>query len=90
MILVIIAVLILFCGTTHVTGIDTVGGNSATEWQLVKAFSSGGLQYIVPSDDSGPTDPNDPAANAKAEEKRVKGVVAKYRVNTGASTPCPT
>ena len=36
---------VAFCGARHLTNVETVDGNSAWEVQLVKAFSSGGLQY---------------------------------------------
>jgi hypothetical protein len=88
----IIALLILYCGVRHITAVETVDGNNAFEWQLVKSFSSGGLEYVVPSDAPQRADPNDPAAAAREQERRERASAAhpKYRVNTGASTPCPT
>ena len=88
----IIALLVLFCGARHITGIDTVEGNSAWEWQLVKAFSSGGLEYVVPSDAPLPPESTDPAAAAREQERRERAATtpSKYRVNTGAQNPCPT
>jgi len=96
-ILALIGALVLFCGAQHMTGVDTTDGNSAWEFQLVKAFSNGGIEYA-----SGiaapppPPNPDDPAAAAAAVERweresaRAAVTRGKVRVNTGATAPCPT
>ena len=88
----IIGVLIIFCGTRHMTGLDTIDGNSAWEFQLVKAFTSGGLEYTIPGALAEPPPPDDPAAEARAAEQMSQPKSSKlvYRVNTGAQNPCPT
>jgi len=88
--------ILAFCGARHVTGLDTVEGNSAWEFQLVKAFHPGGLQYA----DQWPPPPPpklDAAANpAEALDRWAKEQANahpppwKVRVNAGAETPCPT
>ncbi len=88
----LIGLLVLFCGTRHMTGLDTVEGNSAWEMQLVKAFTSGGLEYTMPGTMAEPPPPDDPAAEARFAERRSMSTPAKlkYRINTGAQNPCPT
>jgi len=90
------AAVLLFCGARHLTAIETVDGSTAWETQLVKAYSSGGLQY--PQQISPPPPPklDDPAAAAAALERWQRQnahPVApswKVRVDTAAKTPCPT
>jgi hypothetical protein len=83
-------------GARHLTGVDTVGGSTASEIQLVKAFSSGGVQYasqIVPPP---PPKLEDSAAEAEALDRWAKQQANatppawKIRVDVGAKTPCPT
>jgi hypothetical protein len=90
-ILAVIGLLVLFSGARHITNVDTVEGNSAWEMQLVKAFTSGGLEYANPSE-APPPALDDPAAEARfqAQFERAPAATAKYRVNTGAQNPCPT
>lgn len=88
--------LLVLCGARHVTSIETTDGNSAWETQLVKAFSSGGLQY--PQQVASPPPPNleDPAAMAAALDRWAKKNASapapswKVRIDTSAATPCPT
>ena len=89
-----LALTLLLCGVSHITGIDTLAGSGASEYQLMKAFSSGGLRY---SDAMAPPDPsvlNDPALSAAAFERLQQRnrpfPKITYRVDTGATTPCPT
>ena len=88
----LIGLLVIFCGARHMTGIDTTDGNSAWEMQLVKSFTSGGLEYSMPGSFAESPPPDDPAAEAKAAEQMSKPKSGKltYRVNVGAQTPCPT
>ncbi len=90
-IFVLLGLLVLFCGTRHMTCLDTVEGNSAWEAQLVKAFTSGGLEYTMPSSVAPPA-PDDPASEARMAEQMTRPKSAKLnsRVNTGAQNPCPT
>ncbi len=92
--LICVALLFLVCGVTHITGIDTLGGTSASEWQLMKAFSNGGLRY---SDALAVRDPsilNDPVRSIPSFEQRQQHPRnlprLTYRVDAGATTPCPT
>jgi hypothetical protein len=93
---VLIGGVLAFGGARHLTGVDTVGGSTASEIQLVKAFSSGGVQYasqIVPPP---PPKLDDPAAEAEALDRWAKQQANatppqwKIRVDTDAKTPCPT
>jgi len=85
-----------FCGAWHLTSLGTVDGNTASETQLVRAFSSGGLQY---ADQAAPPPPPklDAAANpGEALDRWAKQRANfqppswKVRVDAGATTPCPT
>jgi hypothetical protein len=91
----VLALLLLLVGATHLTGVDTTEGNSARETQLIKAFSSGGLQQVDRNPPPRPPDPNDPSSFAAHEEQSQRALAAKgprwkVLVNLGASTPCPT
>ena len=87
---------ILFCGARHLTNVDTVEDGTAWESQLVKAFSTGGLQYAA--DVAPPPPPRlDNVANpGEALDRWAKAKAAfrpptwKVRVNASAQTPCPT
>jgi hypothetical protein len=89
-------VIVAFCGARHLTGVDTVAGNAASEIQLVKAFSSGGLQYASELAPPAPPRIEDPAAEAEALDRWAKQQANatppswKIRVDTDAKTPCPT
>lgn len=94
----LIGVILLFCGARHLTRVETVDGDTAHEFQLVRAFSSGGLQY--PSEKAAPQPPKpvgDPVLDAEALDRWANSQHAapekpswKVRVDTGAKTPCPT
>ena len=73
-------VIVAFCGARHLTGVDTVAGNTASEIQLVKAFSSGGLQYASQLAPPAPPKLEDPAAEAEALDRW-----AKQQANATAS-----
>lgn len=84
-------------GMARPTGIDTVGGGRARETQLMKAFTSGGLQFadqVEPPEPPKPT--GNPAADAAALARWDKQMAAakpptwKLRVDPSAKTPCPT
>jgi len=88
--------LVMFFGARHVIGVDTTGGDTARETQLIKAFSSGGVQY---ADELAPTPPpnlNDTANPAEALDRWARQHANaqppgwKIRVDVGAKTPCPT
>lgn len=93
-VLVLVSLFVLVCGATHITNVDTVEGSTAREAQLVKAFTSGGLEFTTPEAMPKPAEPGDPAAEAKALEQMervtARQAKGKYRVNTGAQVPCPT
>ena len=86
-----------FCGVRHLTGVDTVAGDTASEIQLIKAFSSSGLQY---ADQLAPPPPPPKLENAAAEAEALDRWAKqqanatpptwKVRVDTAAAAPCPT
>jgi hypothetical protein len=92
----LIGAALTFCGARHLTGVDTVDGNSARETQLVKAFTSGGLQYpdqIAPVppprlDDS--ANPGEALDRWAKQQAHAQLPAWKVRVDAGAKTPCPT
>ena len=92
----LIALVLVLCGARHLTAIDTLEGSSAWETQLVKAFSSGGLQYADRLPAPPPPSLDDPAAQAEALDRwarqnaQAAAPTWKVRVNTEAKTPCPT
>jgi hypothetical protein len=91
---VLIGVVLLVSGATHLTGIETLEGSAAREVQLVKAFAKGGLEWYEPPPIIVPNPEQDPAgaaaAYAQMERAQVQPARGKYRVNTGAVDPCPT
>ncbi len=93
---VAVGVVLAFCGVRHLTGLGTVTGDSASELQLVKAFSSGGLQYATEMAPPPPPRLSDPAAEAEALDRWAKQQANatpptwKIRVDTAAAAPCPT
>ena len=93
-ILTIMAILVILTGGLHVTEVDTTEGGTAREIELVKAFSSGGLELVETAPPPGPVALEDPAQAAAAieqwERTRARPARLKFRVNPGASTPCPT
>jgi hypothetical protein len=93
-IFVIIAGSLMLCGGWHVTNVETTDGNAAREFQLIKSFTSGGLQAINSVFVPDPASFDDPAVAAAALERMAQeeanGFRIKYRVNTGAADPCPT
>ena len=94
-ILALIGAFLLVCGARHMTGVDTTDGASAWEFQLVKAFSNGGIESADGVAPPPPPNPHDPAAAAaverwERESARAAATRGKVRVNTGATAPCPT
>lgn len=93
---VVAGVILAICGARHLTGVETAAGGTASEIQLVKAFSSSGLQYA--DDITPPPPPNfDTAVNpAEALDRWAKQQANagspgwKIRVDTAAAAPCPT
>ncbi|MGO8676889.1 MAG: hypothetical protein ACLQVX_13580 [Limisphaerales bacterium] len=84
--------LLVVCGARHLTSIETVEGGTAWETQLVKAFSTSGLQFpeqIVPAP---PPNGDDPAALERwaRQNSQYSAPAWKVRVDAGATTPCPT
>jgi hypothetical protein len=97
--IVLAAIALLVVGTGRSTRIPTVAGTDATEMELMKAFSSGGVQYASRLASSEPPRPTeDPVASAAALERwarqQANGAAATFqwrvRVDTNAKTPCPT
>jgi hypothetical protein len=93
----LIGLLVLFCGTRHLTAVDTTDGNSAWEHQLIKAFSSGGIQYVDRTARPAHRDPFAPPGQFAPPpppeltgDQETTGPRWKIKVNLGANTPCPT
>ena len=89
-------VVLAFCGGRHLTSVDTVDGGTAWETQLIKAFSTGAVQY---ADEQAPPPPPDFGAAANPAEAldrwakqqaNARPPTWKLRVDIGAQTPCPT
>ncbi len=96
-VVVLAGLLLAFCGAQHLTSVGTVEGASASEPDLIKAFSFGGLQYASEQAPPKPPKPTgDPAADAAAlakwdqQQAGVRPPDWKVRVDIGAKTPCPT
>ncbi|MGA2659974.1 MAG: hypothetical protein ABSH34_20925 [Verrucomicrobiota bacterium] len=88
----LVGFVLVVCGSRHLTSIETVEGGTAWETQLVKAFSSGGLQFpeqLVPAP---PPRGNDPAAFERwaKQNSQYSPPTWKVRVDAGATAPCPT
>ena len=89
-------IVLLFCGARHLTGVDTVQGSTASETQLTKAFSTGGLQYADQMPPPPPPKLDDPAAAAEALDRWARQTANpappswKVRVDAGAKKACPT
>jgi hypothetical protein len=86
---------LFFCGARHLTTVDTVAGGNAWESQLIKAFSTGGIQYANRLPPLPPPDISDAANPAELLDRWTKArLIAqpswKIRVDVGAQTPCPT
>ena len=87
---------VVFCGARHLTSVDTVDGTTAWETQLIKAFSSSGVQYA--SEQAPPPPPNlegvanpDEALDRWAKNQaNVQPPAWKIRVDLGAKAACPT
>jgi hypothetical protein len=83
-------------GTRHLTSVDTVDNASASEIQLVKSFSSGGLQFPghaappPPPDLEGVDNPGEALDRWAKQQARATPPTWKVRVDLGAKTPCPT
>jgi hypothetical protein len=92
----LIGIVLLFCGARHLTGVDTVAGSTASEAQLMKAFSAGGLQYADLMPPPAPPKLADPAAAAEALDRWARQTANpappswKVRVDTSAKQACPT
>jgi len=95
-VVVLAGLVVAFYGARHLTGVDTVDENIATEIQLVKAFSSGGLQFpdqVAPKPPPNLDDMTDPGAALDRwakQQANVQPPAWKIRVDLGAKTPCPT
>ena len=93
---VVAGVVLTVCGARHLTTVDTIDGSSASEIQLVKAFSSGGLQYPEQVPPPPPPKPDGSANSAEAldrwarQQANTPPPAWKVRVDASAKTPCPT
>jgi hypothetical protein len=85
-------VVLVVCGSRHLTSIETVEGGTAWETQLVKAFSSSGLQFPEQLTPPPPPRGNDPAALERwaKQNSQYSPPAWKVRVDAGATAPCPT
>ena len=83
LVLTLIGVLVALCGARHLTGVETLEGNTAWETQLIRAFTVGGLQFPDPA-------PSPLLLEAPGAGPPPAAALLPPRVNTGANTPCPT
>ena len=85
-----------FCGARHLTGVDTTDGGTASEWQLVKAFSSSGVQYASeqppppPPNLEGVANPGEALDRWAKNQANVQPPAWKIRVDVSAQAACPT
>lgn len=88
----VLGAVLLFCGARHVTGVDTVEGGTASEAQLIKAFSSSGLQYASRLAPVPPPSGDDPEALDRWARERAHAAAPTWnvRVDTSAKAACPT
>ena len=88
----LIGLVLGFGGVRHVTGVDTVDGGTATEMQLMKAYSFSGLQFPDQVAPARPPEGNDPAALERWARQNAHPVAPawKVRVDLSAKTACPT
>lgn len=92
----IIGLLVLICGALHSTGVETTAGSGAWEFQLVKAFSNGGIRVVDTQAPPPPPNPDDPAAQARSMEAMRRQAASpmsprwKIQVDLGAKGGCPT
>jgi hypothetical protein len=95
-ILAVVGLVLLLSGARHATGVDTINGTPAQETELIKAFSKGGLQYasrIAPPPPPKITDQanvQEALQQWQSERANTPPPTWKVRVDTGATTPCPT
>ena len=86
--------IILLAGVRHLTGVETTDGNSAWETQLIKAFSSGGLEYrhlVARPVQTGPDNlPGLLPPPESSDGRLISGPRWQVRVNLEARSPCPT
>ena len=95
-VLALLGVALAIWDARHLTHVGTVDGNSARETQLVKSFSTGGLQYADQIKPPPPPKLDNVANPAEALDRWAKlqanfqPPTWKIRVDTEAKTPCPT
>lgn len=95
-VVVVAGVIVAFCGARHLTNVDTTDGNTAWETQLIKAFSSGGVQYASeqapppPPNLEGVANPDEALARWAKEQADRQPPAWKIRVDLGAKAACPT
>ena len=93
---VLLGFVLLFLGAGLLTSVKTVEGSPAAETQLMKAFSSGGLQFAGQLPLPLPPNLNGVLNPAEAMDRWAKQVASaqnpnwKVRVDASAKTPCPT
>jgi len=95
-VVVMIGVVLVLCGARHLTRVDTTDGDTASEIQLVKAFSSGGVQYASeipparPPNLDGVENPGEVLDRWAKQQANIQPPNWKIRVDAAAKTPCPT
>jgi len=80
-------------GIARLTRAETVSGGKASESQLTKAFTAGGLEPVEAKLPPGVQDPNLPPGvppEAAVPAPKAKTAKREFRVNTGATTACST
>ena len=91
-VVVVVGVVLVFCGGRNLTGVETVQGGNAWETQLVRAFAFGGLQFADQLMPPSPPPEDNPEAMERwlRENRSGEAPTWRVRVDTEARTPCPT
>jgi hypothetical protein len=92
-VLIVLGLALGVWGIARLTKAETVDGGKASERQLTKAFTSGGLEPVEPKPPPGVQDPSLPPwlpPDVRPPPPKAKTPKHKFRVNTGATAACKT
>jgi hypothetical protein len=95
-VVVLAGLVVTVCGARHLTGVDTKDGGSAWETQLIKAFSTGGVEYASelpappPPNLEGVANPDEALERWAKQQANVQPPAWKIRVDISAQAACPT
>ena len=88
----LVGLVLIFAGARHLTGVETTDGGTASEVQLMKAYSCSGLQFPEQVPPPRPPTGNDYAALDRWMKQNAHATPPawKVRVDLAAKTACPT